>query len=65
MLDDRELQRKFGSILPSLDERQRRLLAAAEARSMGYGGIRRVSRASGLSHAAIQRAMPRSQGIAV
>ncbi len=57
MPDDRELQRKFGTILPSLDERQRRLIAAAEARSLGYGGIRRVSRASGLSHAAIQRAM--------
>ncbi len=40
-----------------LDERQRRLLAAVEARSLGYGGIRRVSRASGISHAAIQRAL--------
>ena len=57
MHDDPELQRKFASILPCLDERQRRLLAAAEARSLGYGGIRRVSRASGISHAAIQRAL--------
>lgn len=57
MHDDRELQRKFASILPSLDERQRRLLAAAEARSLGYGGVRRVSRASGISHTAIQRAL--------
>jgi hypothetical protein len=57
MHDDRELERKFASILPCLDERQRRLLAAAEARSLGYGGIRRVSRASGISHAAIQRAL--------
>src|SRR4051794_1175302 len=57
MHDDRELQRKFNSILPNLDERQRRLLATAEARSLGYGGIRRVSRASGLSHAAIQTAV--------
>ena len=57
MHDDRELQRKFASILPNLDERQRRLLAAAEARSLGYGGIRRVSRASGISHAAIHRAL--------
>ena len=57
MHDEHELHRKFASILPNLDERQRRLLAAAEARSLGYGGIRRVSRASGISHAAIQRAL--------
>src|SRR5512135_1073661 len=57
MHDDLELQRKFASLLPNLDERQRRLLAAAEARSLGYGGIRRVSRASGISHTAIRRAL--------
>jgi hypothetical protein len=57
MHDDPELQRKFASILPNLDERQRRLVAAAEARSLGYGGIRRVSRASGISHTAIRRAL--------
>jgi transposase len=57
MHDDRALEQKFASILPCLDERQRRLLAAAEARSLGYGGIRRVSRASGLSHATIQKAL--------
>src|SRR3954454_15743953 len=57
MHDDTGLQRKFASILPNLDERQRRLLAAAEARSLGYGGVRRVSRASGISHTAIQRAL--------
>ena len=57
MHNDQELQRKFASILPCLDERQRRLLAAAEARSLGYGGIRRVSRASGISHTAIRRAL--------
>src|SRR3954471_903220 len=57
MRDDPELRRKFASILPSLDERQRRLVAAAEARSLGYGGIRRVSRASGISHATIQKAL--------
>src|SRR3954453_1514946 len=56
MHDDPELRRKLASILPNLDERQRRLLAAAEARSLGYGGIRRVSRASGLSHTAVRRA---------
>jgi hypothetical protein len=57
MPDDRELQRKLGSILPNLDERQRPFLAAAEGRSLGSWGIRRVDRASGLSHGAIQKAM--------
>ena len=57
MHDDRALEQKFASILPCLDERQRRLVAAAEARSLGYGGIRRVSRVSGLSHATIQKAL--------
>ncbi len=56
MHDDRALERKFASILPCLDVRQRRLLAAAEARCLGYGGIRRVSRASRLSHATIPKA---------
>ena len=54
---DQELERKFGSLFPCLDERQRRLLAAAEARSLGYGGISRVSRACGLSRVTIQGAL--------
>src|SRR5512135_540289 len=62
MHDDRALDQKFASILPCLDERQRRLRAAAEARSLGYGGIRRVSRASGLSHATIQKALKELDG---
>src|SRR5512143_1714466 len=57
MQDDRALEQKLASILPCLDERQRRLVAAAEARCLGYGGSRRVSRASGLSHATIQKAL--------
>ncbi|HMB02172.1 MAG TPA: ISAzo13 family transposase, partial [Isosphaeraceae bacterium] len=40
---DRALEQKFASILPCLNERQRRLLAAAEARSLGYGGIQHGS----------------------
>jgi transposase len=56
MTTDQELERKFATILPCLNERQRRLLLAAEARSLGYGGISRVSRASGISRATIQTA---------
>ena len=57
MANDQELERKLATILPCLDERQRRLLAAAEARSLGYGGITRVSKASGISRPTIQAAL--------
>jgi len=42
------LASKFQAIFPHLDERQRRLLAGAEARSLGHGGIRAVARAAGM-----------------
>ena len=54
---DQELERKFVTLFPCLDERQRRLFAAAEARALGYGGISRVSRACGLSRVTIQGAL--------
>jgi hypothetical protein len=57
MSTDQELERKFATILPLLDERQRRLVVAAEARSLGYGGISRVSRASGLARVTVQTAL--------
>src|SRR3990170_3526504 len=47
------LQAKLASLWPLLDERTRRLVAATEARAMGYGGISEVSRACGLSRKAI------------
>ena len=42
-IDERVLAAKFEVILPHLDERQRRLLLAAEARSLGYGGVSLVA----------------------
>jgi hypothetical protein len=47
------LKRKLRSIWPHLDERTRRLTAANEALSLGYGGVSLVHRASGLSRKAI------------
>jgi Rhodopirellula transposase DDE domain len=49
------LAAKFGEILPHLDERQRRLLLGAEARSLGHGGIGLVARAAGVSEATVSR----------
>jgi hypothetical protein len=47
------LAAKFDAVLPHLDERVRRLVLAAEARSLGHGGISSVSRASGVSRVTI------------
>ena len=45
---------KFASLEPVLDERARRLWAAAEARAIGRGGISRVAEATGLSRITIR-----------
>jgi transposase len=47
------LAAKFQAIFPHLDERQRRLLMGAEARSLGHGGIRAVARAAGVREATV------------
>jgi hypothetical protein len=52
-----KLQQKFSSVWPLLDERSRRLMAANEARSLGYGGISKVRQACGLSRKAIAKGM--------
>jgi len=52
-----ELKRKLRSIWPHLDERTRRLTAANEAMSLGYGGVSLVHRACGLSRKAILKGM--------
>jgi hypothetical protein len=43
----------FGEICPHLDERQRRLVMAAQARALGHGGIRFVARAAGVREATV------------
>jgi transposase len=56
-LVDIELARKLGGILPHLNEKQRRLLLAAEARAAGRGGITRVALASGVSQVTIRKGL--------
>ncbi len=55
METDAVLAHKFRSVWPLLDERARRIMAASEALSYGYGGISVVSRACGLSRKAISK----------
>src|SRR5215210_9205922 len=57
MHDDTLLARKLAAILPHLNEKQRRLLLATEARTLGYGGIARVARAAGVSRPTIKKAL--------
>jgi hypothetical protein len=45
----------FECLWPTLDERMRRLVAAAQSLAIGYGGISRVARATGISRRAIAR----------
>jgi hypothetical protein len=51
------IRTKFESLAPALDERSRRLWAAAEAKSLGHGGIARVSRATGIAYSTIVRGL--------
>ncbi len=55
--DDETLGEKLALVLPYLNERQQRLLLAAEARSLGYGGISRVARVTGVSRPTIHRGL--------
>ena len=53
MVTGEMLAAKFETILPHLDERQRRLLLGAEARALGHGGIRLVAGAAGVREATV------------
>jgi transposase len=53
MVNEPEVRARFEMLAPFLNERTRRLAAAAEAAAIGRGGITRVSRATGVSRRAI------------
>ena len=52
-MPDSDIQRRFRALSPFLDERMRRLVAAAESEAIGYGGVSAVARATGVSRRAI------------
>lgn len=52
--DDATIRKRFQSLEPVLNERMRRLMAAAEATAAGYGGISVVARSTGVSPRAIR-----------
>jgi hypothetical protein len=49
------LAAKFAALFPHLDERQRRLVAGAEARALGHGGIKVVAAAAGMRPGTVSR----------
>jgi transposase len=51
------IQRRFEALRPFLDERTRRLMVAAEAQAIGYGGIALAARATGMSRDTISRGL--------
>lgn len=51
------IRRKFVAIAPDLDERGRRRWAAAESRSLGWGGISVVAEATGISDRTIRNGL--------
>ncbi len=57
MEDEERIRHKYKLLGPNLNERIRRLFAAAEAESFGHGGITLVSRATGLERHVIARGL--------
>ncbi|MDR1049745.1 MAG: ISAzo13 family transposase [Deltaproteobacteria bacterium] len=50
-----DVKRRIQNMWPHLNERQRRMLAASEAQSLGYGGITAVSEICGLSRVTVTK----------
>jgi transposase len=57
VIDERAIGERFRAVAGTLDERQRRIWAAAEARSHGRGGIAAVARASGMAENTIRKGL--------
>ena len=51
------LKRKLAGVLPFLNEKQRRVLAAAEAKAYGRGGVQTVARITGMARQTIYRGL--------
>lgn len=49
-----QVERRFEVLLPHLNERQKRLALATEARLLGHGGVRAVAEAAGVSPSTVR-----------
>lgn len=57
MTDEEKCKDRLLALLPHLNEKQLRIAAALEARSLGYGGVSAVSGAIGMARGTIHRAL--------
>src|SRR5438046_6985465 len=57
VIDIEPIRERFSTVAPFLDERGRRLVAAAEAFAAGYGGIAAVATATGMAPSTIGRGL--------
>jgi transposase len=57
VIDDAAIKLRYASLGPYLDERGRRLFAAAEALAAGWGGIATVARITGIARSTIGRGL--------
>src|SRR5256885_344016 len=57
VIDVEPIRERFLTVAPFLDERGRRLVAAAEALAVGYGGIAAVAMATGMAPSTIGRGL--------
>jgi hypothetical protein len=57
MIDVEGIRQRFSAVAPFLNERGRRVVAAAEAAAAGYGGIAAVSAATGIAASTIGRGL--------
>jgi Rhodopirellula transposase DDE domain len=57
MIDVEAIRQRFSAVAPFLNERGRRVVAAAEAAAAGYGGIAAVSAATGIAASTIGRGL--------
>jgi DDE family transposase len=53
---------RFAALLPHLNERQRRLALAVEARLLGHGGVGAVARIAGVSETTVRRGLSELEG---
>ena len=55
MQTDTEIQMRYKQMLPILDERSLRIFVASEANALGYGGVTRISKITGIARSTIKR----------
>ncbi len=60
MIDTSVIRERFTAVERDLNERSRRLLAAAEAKTAGYGGITAAHRATGIEGTCIKHRFGKS-----